>query len=58
MFLFASSMEKYAAKKFLARPHTVSFPAFDRLILKRTYAGFDGGTALIEDLLTKFARPL
>jgi len=57
MLLFASSMEKYAANKYMAGHHTVSFPAFDRVILKRTYAGFGGGNSLLEDLFSKFARP-
>lgn len=57
MLLFASSMEKYAARKYMAGHHTVSFPAFDRVILKRTYAGFGGGNVLLEDLFSKFARP-
>ena len=57
MLLLASSMEKYAAKKYMAGHHTVSFPAFDRIILKRTYAGFGGGNVLLEDLFSKFARP-
>lgn len=57
MLLFASSMEKYAARKYMAGHHTVTFPAFDRIILRRTYAGFGGGNVLLEDLFSKFARP-
>lgn len=58
LFLFASSMEKYVAgQKYMAGHHTISFPAFDRLILKRTYSGFGGGNALLEDVLSKFSRP-
>jgi nitrogenase molybdenum-iron protein beta chain len=58
LFLFASSMEKYAAgKKFLAGHHTVAFPAYDRIILRRTYSGYNGGNALLEDVLSKFSRP-
>jgi len=57
MLLFASSMEKYAAKKYMAGHHTVSFPAFDRVILRRSYAGFNGGNVLLEDLFSKYARP-
>jgi nitrogenase molybdenum-iron protein beta chain len=56
--LFGSSMEKYVAgPRYLAGHHTVSFPAFDRLILRRTYAGYGGGNALLEDVLSKFSRP-
>jgi len=57
MLLFGSSMEKYVARKFTAGHLTVSFPAFDRIILKRSYVGFGGGNALLEDLLSKFAAP-
>jgi nitrogenase molybdenum-iron protein beta chain len=57
LFLFASSMEKYPAKKFMAGHHTVAFPAHDRLILSRNYLGFGGGNAILEDVLSKFSRP-
>jgi nitrogenase molybdenum-iron protein beta chain len=51
-------MEKYAAaKKYMAGHHTVAFPAYDRLILKRNYLGFGGGNAILEDVLSKFSRP-
>jgi nitrogenase molybdenum-iron protein beta chain len=57
-FLFGSSMEKYVAgERYLAAHHTISFPAYDRLILKRTYLGWGGGNAFLEDVLGKFGRP-
>jgi len=55
--LLASSKEKhYALNKGLLYL-SVSFPAFDRVILRRTYAGYRGGSALVEDLSTTVAMP-
>ncbi len=57
--ILGSSMEKYlAAEKYLALHLTVSFPAYDRLLMRRSYFGFFGGVNLLEDLLSKFAWPL
>lgn len=57
--IFGSSMEKYISmEKFKAFPHTVSFPAYDRLLLRRSYFGFYGGVNLIEDVLGKVGRPI
>ncbi len=57
--LFASSLEKYiAGEEFGALHLSVSFPALDRLVIDRSYAGFRGGLALMEDLVSKFAGPL
>lgn len=56
--ILGSSMEKYLSEsKYLALHLSVSFPAFDRLIMRRSYFGFFGGINLLEDLLTKTARP-
>lgn len=58
LLVYASSMEKYIAQeKYAAMPITVSFPAYDRIILTRTYFGFKGGINLLEDLMSKAARP-
>lgn len=57
--ILGSSMEKYlAAEKYLALHLTVSFPAYDRLLMRRSYFGFFGGVNLLEDLLSKLAYPL
>lgn len=57
--LLASSLEKYIAPEELDAIHLgVSFPIYDRAILDRTYAGYRGGLALIEDLTATYAAPL
>ncbi|HWQ20895.1 MAG TPA: nitrogenase component 1 [Methanotrichaceae archaeon] len=57
--ILGSSMEKYlAADKYKALHLTVSFPSYDRLLLRRSYFGFFGGINLLEDLLTKLTYPL
>jgi nitrogenase molybdenum-iron protein beta chain len=57
--LFASSLEKWIAAKELEVPHlSVSFPIYDRVIVEHTYAGYRGGTVLLEDILSKFTGPL
>lgn len=55
--LLASSLEKYNPRG-EAIYLSVSFPIYDRLILDRTYAGYRGGLALIEDLAVNNAGPL
>jgi nitrogenase molybdenum-iron protein beta chain len=55
--LLASSKEKhYALDKGLLYL-SISFPAFDRVILRRTYTGYKGGTTFIEDLSALCAGP-
>jgi nitrogenase molybdenum-iron protein beta chain len=56
--LLASSLEKYLAmEEFRAMQVSVSFPIFDRVIVDRTYAGYRGGIALIEDITAKYGTP-
>ena len=55
--LYATSMEKYLATQLNAAHLSISFPAYDRLIVKRTYAGFGGGISLLEDIVGKVAMP-
>ncbi|NTU79512.1 MAG: nitrogenase [Chloroflexales bacterium] len=58
-FLLASSQEKYiAAEEFKAIHHSIAFPAYDRMIVDRSYAGWRGGLNLLEDLVSKFGGPL
>ncbi|AJE02174.1 nitrogenase component 1 [Geobacter pickeringii] len=55
--LLGSSLEKFLPKGeavFLS----VSFPSYDRLIIDRTYAGYRGGVALMEDVASQYAGPL
>jgi len=59
LFLLASSLENpIAGPEFGAIHLSVGFPAYDRLILDRNYAGFRGGLALMEDIISKYAGPL
>ena len=59
LFLYASSLEAPTAlEEYGACPITVSFPTMNRLILNRTYAGFDGGLTLFEETVSTFVGPL
>jgi len=57
--LFASSLESPTALSELdALSVTIGFPAYDRVILDDSYAGYHGGLRLIEDYMKTFAGPL
>jgi nitrogenase molybdenum-iron protein beta chain len=57
--ILASSLEKYIAGDELnAMQVSVAFPVYDRLIVDRTYAGYRGGIALVEDVAAKYGGPL
>ena len=57
--LFASSLESPTALSELeALSVTVGFPAYDRVVLDDSYAGYHGGLRLIEDYMNNFAGPL
>jgi nitrogenase molybdenum-iron protein beta chain len=57
--MLATSLEKWpAAKEFSVAHLSIAFPSYDRIIVERTYAGYRGGTNLLEDLLSKSAGPL
>lgn len=56
--LFASSLELNSAPELDALHITVSFPAYNRLILDDSYAGYHGGLRLAEDYMNTFAGPL
>lgn len=59
LVLLASSLENPIASEFGAVIHiTISFPSFDRLILDHNYAGYRGGLALMEDIVSKYCGPL
>jgi nitrogenase molybdenum-iron protein beta chain len=59
LFLYASSLEAPTAlQDYGALPVTVSFPAMNRLILNRTYAGYDGALTLFEETISTFVGPL
>jgi len=58
-FLFGSSLEKWpAAKEFHVNYLSVSFPMYDRAVITRSYVGYGGGNALLEDMLSKIMAPL
>jgi len=57
--MLATSLEKWpAAKEFGVSHLSVAFPMYDRVIVERSYAGYTGGTVLLEDLLAKYVGPL
>jgi nitrogenase molybdenum-iron protein beta chain len=59
LVLLSSSLEKYLVGVEFGVIHlSTTFPIFDRLILDRSYAGYRGGLALMEDLISKSAGPL
>ena len=56
--ILGSSLDKDLAQE-LGVPHkSVSFPATDRLILNRAYAGYRGSVTFVEDLLESGLTPL
>ncbi|MDR1081693.1 MAG: nitrogenase [Deltaproteobacteria bacterium] len=56
--ILGSSLEKYIARTENESHHlSVSYPTYDRLIVDRSYAGFRGGIALLEDMSHSFAGP-
>jgi len=57
--MLATSLEKWpAAKEFAVSHLSIAFPTYDRVIVEKTYAGYRGGTGLLEDLLSKYVGPL
>ncbi|MDR1166634.1 MAG: nitrogenase [Deltaproteobacteria bacterium] len=57
--LLASSLEKYVRGRDGEAFHlSVAYPIYDRVIVDRSYAGFRGGVALLEDISHSFAGPL
>jgi nitrogenase molybdenum-iron protein beta chain len=55
--LLASSQERFLAQAEKAIFVSVTWPAHDRLVIRRSYAGYGGGIALLEDILSKFIMP-
>lgn len=59
LFLFASSLEAPTAiAEYGASSVTVAFPAMNRLILNRTFAGYEGALTLYEEIISTFVGPL
>lgn len=57
LFIFGSTLEKDFASKTGARYLPVSYPAYNRIILDRGYAGYKGGLHLFEDIVDVFVSP-
>jgi len=53
LYIVGSTYEKQPAAKRGAKHLSVSFPAFDRVVVSNGYAGFRGGLRLYEDLIGK-----
>lgn len=59
LLLLASSLEKHITGDFNHALHlSVSFPILDRLVIEHSYAGYRGGTVLMEDIISKYVGPL
>lgn len=57
--VLASSLEKYIADEELDAIHlSISYPVFDKVVVDRSYAGYRGGLAFMEDLTATYAGPL
>jgi nitrogenase molybdenum-iron protein beta chain len=57
LFILGSSLEKRTATERGAQQLTVSFPAFNRMIVDRGYAGYRGGLHLFEDIVGALVFP-
>ncbi|MEI7556743.1 nitrogenase component 1 [Candidatus Chlorohelix sp.] len=55
--LLATSQERFLAESEGKIFLNVSFPANSRLVVRETYAGYGGGVAIIEHVLSKFIVP-
>jgi nitrogenase molybdenum-iron protein beta chain len=55
--LLASSQERYVAERENKLFLSVSFPANNRLIVKETYAGYNGGFGVVEQVMSQFIMP-
>jgi nitrogenase molybdenum-iron protein beta chain len=57
LFILGSALEKKTAADRGAQQLTVSFPAFNRMIVDRGYAGYRGGLHLFEDIVGSLVYP-
>ncbi len=57
--ILSSSMDKYVVDDLRVGQHlSISYPTRDRMIIDRSYAGYRGGSTLIEDIISKFILPM
>ncbi|MDR1516478.1 MAG: hypothetical protein LBS45_12375 [Synergistaceae bacterium] len=57
LFILGSSLEKAMAQKRGSAQLSISFPAFNRMIVDRGYAGYRGGLHLFEDIVGSLVFP-
>ncbi|MDR0648422.1 MAG: hypothetical protein LBF92_03740 [Synergistaceae bacterium] len=57
LFILGSSLEKATAQRRGANQLSISFPAFNRMIVDRGYAGYRGGLHLFEDIVGSLVFP-
>lgn len=50
--ILGSTWDKVITRELQGYPLSISLPVSDRLVLNRTYAGYDGGLTLAEDIYT------
>ncbi|MBC8018643.1 MAG: hydrogenase, partial [Verrucomicrobia bacterium] len=50
--ILGSTWDKVITRGLQSYPLSISLPVSDRLVLNRTYAGYDGGLTLAEDIYT------
>ncbi|HWQ76170.1 MAG TPA: nitrogenase component 1 [Syntrophomonas sp.] len=55
--LLASSQERFRAQEQGQIQVSVTYPAYERLVVNDTYAGYGGGITLLEDFMSKFIMP-
>lgn len=59
LFLFSSSIEAPTSiEDYNALHIPVSYPIYNRSVLVKHYAGYDGGLSLVEDIVSSFVGPL
>lgn len=56
--ILASSLEKYLSEEFEAHYLSIAYPAYDKVIVQRSYGGYSGGLNFMEDLSFGFGGPL
>jgi nitrogenase molybdenum-iron protein beta chain len=57
LYIIGSSLEKTTAAKRGAIQLSISYPAYNRMILDRGYSGYRGGLHLLEDLIGAIVSP-
>ena len=59
LFLFSSSIESPTSiEDYNALHIPISYPIYNKSVLVKHYAGYDGGLTLVEDIVSSFVGPL